>query len=46
VRTAGDLAAFSLRQEAALSVCEAKRDALLSAIDAHNSAVAALSKRP
>ena len=42
VRTAGDLAAYSLRQEAALAVCEARRDAILSAVDAHNAAVSGL----
>ncbi len=39
VVTAGDLAAFSLRQEAALSICEARRAALVSVADAHNAAV-------
>jgi hypothetical protein len=38
VRTAGDLAAFSLRQEAALSVCDGRRAALVAAIDAYNAA--------
>ena len=42
VRTAGDLAAFSLRQEAALSVCDARREAILAAVDAHNAAAQGL----
>ena len=36
VRTAGELAAFSVRQEAALAVCDARREALLQGVDAHN----------
>lgn len=42
VRTAGELAAFSLRQEAALSVCDARREAILAAVDAHNAAAEGL----
>ncbi|HTK33868.1 MAG TPA: hypothetical protein VL358_01105 [Caulobacteraceae bacterium] len=40
VRTVGDLAAFSVRQEAALSACEARRAALAQTIDAHNALAA------
>ncbi len=32
--TAGDLAAFSVRQEAALNVCEARKDAAVAIVDA------------
>ena len=42
VRTAGDLAAFSVKQEAALQVCEARRAAILAAVDAHNAAAQGL----
>lgn len=42
VRTAGDLAAFSIRQEAAIGLCEARRDAVLAVVDAHNAAAAGL----
>ena len=34
VSTVGDLAAFSIRQEAALQTCEAKRAGLVALIDA------------
>ena len=40
VRTVGDLAAFSVRQEGALSVCEARRTALVDTVDAHNALAA------
>ena len=33
VKTIGDLAAFSLRQDAAISVCEAKRRAVVEIVD-------------
>lgn len=39
VSTVGDLAAHSVRQEAALQVCDAKRSALVSIIEAANEAV-------
>lgn len=42
VRNVGDLAAFSVRQEAALAVCDARREALVQIVDAHN----ALAARP
>ena len=41
---AGALAAFSLRQEAAISVCEARKDAAVTVIDAGNAALASLAK--
>jgi hypothetical protein len=40
VRTVGELAAFSVRQEAALAVCDARREALVAGVDAHNALVA------
>jgi hypothetical protein len=40
VRTVGELAAFSVRQEAALAVCDARREALIAGVDAHNALVA------
>jgi hypothetical protein len=40
VRTVGELAAFSVRQEAALAVCDARREALVAGADAHNALVA------
>ena len=39
VVTVGDMEAFSLQQDAALVACDARRDALVQAIDAHNKAV-------
>jgi hypothetical protein len=36
VRTIGDLAGYSIRQDAALKVCETKREGLVSIIDAIN----------
>ena len=45
VASVGDLAAFSIRQEAALAVCDARREAVLAAVDAHNAAVQSLGKR-
>jgi hypothetical protein len=36
VRTVGELAAFSVRQEAALAICDARREALVQGVDAHN----------
>ena len=41
---AGALAAFSLRQEAAISVCEARKDAVVAVVDAGNAALSALAK--
>jgi hypothetical protein len=38
VKTIGDLAAFSLRQEAALSVCDGRRAALVAIADASHAA--------
>ena len=38
VRTVGDLAAFSIRQEAALSACDARRAAAVETVDAFNAA--------
>jgi len=46
VRTVGDLAAFSIQQEAALLVCEARREALVAGIDAHNALAAQLAQQP
>ena len=40
----GALAAFSIRQEAAISTCEARKDAAVGVIDAANAALAALGK--
>ncbi len=40
----GALAAFSLRQEAALNVCEARKDAAVGVLDAGNAALRALAK--
>lgn len=42
----GALAAFSLRQEAAISVCEARKDAAVAVVDAGDAALAALAKPP
>jgi hypothetical protein len=39
VQTVGELAAFSVRQEAALQVCEARRAAVVSIVDAHRATV-------
>ncbi len=39
VSTIGDLATFSIRQEAALGVCDARRAALVEVIGAHTTAV-------
>lgn len=36
VQTQGDLAAFSIRQEAAVGVCNVKREGLVNIIDEHN----------
>ncbi len=40
--TVGDLAAFSVRQEGAESVCETRKDAAVAVIDAFNAAAAQL----
>jgi hypothetical protein len=45
VRSVGDLAAFSVRQEAALAVCDARREALVLTVDAHNALAAGLEAR-
>jgi hypothetical protein len=37
--TVGDLGALVVRQEAAVSICDAKRDAVVSIVDAYNQAV-------
>ena|GEM_PF-6065965 len=44
--TLGDLAAFAIKQEAALSVCEAMKTALVQTIDVHNAAAASLARPP
>jgi hypothetical protein len=46
VQTVGDLAAYSLRQEAALGVCEARRAALVTVIDQANAIGAQLAAKP
>lgn len=40
----GALAAFSLAQEAAVGVCEARKDAAVAVIDAGNAALAVLAR--
>lgn len=40
VRTAGDLAVFSVRQEAVIAVCDAKRAGAIALIDQRNAQVA------
>lgn len=45
VATIGDLAAFSIRQEAALAVCDARREAVIGAVDAHNAVLKSLGAR-
>ena len=45
VRTVGDLAAFSVRQEAALAICDARREALVQGVDAHNALATQLAGR-
>lgn len=42
--TVGDLAAFSVNQEASISVCEARKDAAVAVIDAHNDMTQQLAK--
>jgi hypothetical protein len=44
--TFGDLGAFAIKQEAALSVCEAMKTALVQTIDVHNAAVSQLAAKP
>lgn len=44
--TVGDLAGFSIRQEAALSVCDARREAAVTVIDAVNKLLTQLSQAP
>lgn len=39
VQTIGDLAAFSLRQNAMIEVCDARREAVVSIVDGYNGAV-------
>jgi len=43
--TIGDLAAFAVREEAALSICDARRGAAVAVIDAHNATVAQLKRQ-
>lgn len=42
--TVGDLAAFTVRQEAAISICDARRGAAVATIDAANAMQAQLAK--
>ena len=42
--TLGDLGAFAVKQQAALSVCEAMKTALVQTIDVHNAAAASLAR--
>ncbi len=39
LETVGDLGALALRQEAALSVCDARREAVVAIVDAHRQTV-------
>ena len=39
LETVGDLGALALRQEAALSVCNARREAVVAIVDAHRQTV-------
>jgi hypothetical protein len=39
VKTVGDLAAVSIRQEAALSVCDARKSAVIAIVDAYKAVV-------
>lgn len=41
----GELAGFSVEQEAALSACEGRKDAAVQVIDAHNAAAVELERR-
>ena len=43
--TVGDLAAFSVRQEAAISVCNERRAAVVSVLDAYNSMAAQMAEK-
>jgi hypothetical protein len=45
VETVGELAAFSVRQEGALAVCEARRGAAVAVIDAANAMNAQMAER-
>jgi len=42
----GDLAGFSIQQEAALSVCEARKDAAVSVLDAINAMLKRVAETP
>jgi len=44
--TVGDLAGFSIQQEAALSVCEARKDAAVSVLDAINAMLKRVAETP
>jgi len=41
----GELAGFSVEQEAAISICEARKDAAILTMDAHNLLAAAMAQR-
>jgi hypothetical protein len=45
VQTVGELAAFSVRQEAAVAVCDARRSAAVAVIDAANAMGAQMAER-
>jgi hypothetical protein len=45
VETVGELAAFSVRQEGALAVCEARRSAAVAVIDVYNALGAELTEK-
>lgn len=45
VQTVGELAAFSVRQEAAVGVCDARRAAAVAVIDATNALSAQMAER-
>lgn len=46
VRTIGELAAFSILQQAALVVCDGYRSALVQTVDAHNALAAQMVAKP
>ncbi len=37
--TIGDLAGFAIQEEAALAVCDTRREAVVAIVDAHNKAI-------
>jgi hypothetical protein len=45
VQTVGELAAFSVRQEAAVAVCDARRSAAVAVIDAANAMNAQMAEK-